>query len=139
MIRQKRRLHERPIANLSDDPTQHLQSLREDLVVRDRLRVEGVIVGCHAAAVVARFKEFGVVWVVPGIYVRNLFLLRGWGEREEGRERHIMPEIMHSYCSHMGTPLRSCARAMISGRLWVAAILIALGWDGGCWCWYCRC
>lgn len=87
MIRQKRRLHERPIANLSDDPTQHLQSLREDLVVRDRLRVEGVIVGCHAAAVVARFKEFGVVWVVPGIYVRNLFLLRGWGEREEGRER----------------------------------------------------
>lgn len=75
---------------------------------------------------VARFKEFGVVGVVPGIFVRDLFFLWGWRERR-GRERYIMPEIMHSYCSHMGTPLRSCARAMISARLWVAAILVALG------------
>lgn len=77
IIRQKRQLHERSISNLSNDPAQHFQSLREDLVVRDCSRVEGVVLGCHAAAVVARFEKFRGVGAVPRFFVRGLFLFGG--------------------------------------------------------------
>ena len=139
IIRQKRRLHERPITNLPNDPSQHLQSFRENLVVRDCFRVEGVVLGCHAAA---HFEEFRGIGVVPGFFFFFFFLLvfaflYRDGRARGGREGYNMPEIMASYCSHMGIPLRSCARAMISGRLWGEAILLFLRWDTWCWCWYC--
>lgn len=65
-------------------------------------------------------RSLGALGLCLGFSLGVCFSLEG----EE--ENYIMPEIMASYCSHMGMPLRSCARAMISGRLWVAAISLVL-------------
>lgn len=62
-----------------------------------------------------------------GFYLGSL--LRVGFFLECGGENYIMPEIMASYCSHTGMPLRSCARAMISESVWMAAFFYCLRWD----------
>lgn len=92
VIRQKRRFHKCPIASLPNDPAQHFQSLGEYLVVGDCFRVERVIVGCQAAAVVACFEKLGVIGIVP---VASISLFCEFGNEEMGGNTSCRRSCIH--------------------------------------------
>lgn len=88
----------------------------------------------------ASFDEFGVDGVVPVYIYRylmsNLKIHYYWSDlvvcSVASPTTYIIPEIMRSYSSHIGTRGRSRARAMISGRFAVAAMMLVGGLSDVC-------